>query len=89
MMIGDCRRRAYNIPMEISLTPEVRAGLARIAAETGKPADQVVQELVATFVDHDEWFKREVQKGLDSLDSGKFVSHEEVGRRTEGILKPR
>ena len=75
--------------MEISLTPDVEAGLAKIAAETGKPADQVVQELVATFVDHDEWFKREVQKGLDSLDSGRFVSHEEVGRRIEHILKPR
>jgi predicted transcriptional regulator len=75
--------------MEISLTPEVEAGLARIAAETGKAANQVVQELVASYVDHDEWFKQEVQKGLDSLDGGKFVSHEEVGRRIERILKPR
>jgi predicted transcriptional regulator len=39
-------------------------------------------------VDHDEWFKREVQKGLDSLDGGKFVSHEEVGRQIERILRP-
>jgi predicted transcriptional regulator len=75
--------------MEISLTPEVEAGLARIAAETGKAANQVVQELVASYVNHDEWFKQEVQKGLDSLDGGKFVSHEEVGRRIERILKPR
>jgi predicted transcriptional regulator len=74
--------------MEISLTPEVEAGLARIAAETGKAANQVVQELVASYVNHDEWFKQEVQKGLDSLDGGKFVSHEEVGRRIERILKP-
>ena len=74
--------------MEISLTPEVEAGLTRIAAEAGKPADQVVKELVANYVDHDTWFKREVQKGLDSLDRGKFVSHEEVGRQIERILKP-
>jgi predicted transcriptional regulator len=88
MRIGDWRFHAYNTAMEIFLTPEVEAGLVRIAAETGKPAGQVVQELVASFVDHDEWFKREVQKGLDSLDSGKFVSHEEVGRQIERILKP-
>jgi predicted transcriptional regulator len=74
--------------MEISLTPDIEASLARIAAEAGKPADQVVQELVASYVDHDDWFKREVQKGLNSLDGGKFVSHEEVGRRIERILKP-
>jgi predicted transcriptional regulator len=85
--IGDWRVRAYNIAMEISLAPEVEARLARIASEAGKPANQVVQELVANYVDHDEWFKREVQKGLDSLDGGKFVSHEEVGRQIERILR--
>ncbi len=85
--IGDWRSPAYNIAMEISLAPEVEARLARIASEAGKAASQVVQELVASYVDHDEWFKREVQKGLDSLDSGKFVSHEEVGRQIDRILK--
>ena len=67
--------------MEISLAPEIEARLTKIASEAGKAANQVVQELVADYLDHDEWFRREVQKGLASLDSGKFVSHEEVGRR--------
>jgi predicted transcriptional regulator len=75
------------ICMEISLAPEVEARLAKIASDAGKAADQVVQELVASYVDHDEWFKREVQKGLDALDGGNFVSHEEVGRQIERILK--
>lgn len=74
--------------MEISLAPELEAKLTRIASEAGKAADQVVQELVADYVDHDEWFRREVGKGLASLDSGKFVSHEDVGRQIERILKP-
>jgi predicted transcriptional regulator len=72
--------------MEISLAPEVEARLARIASEEGKAANQVVQELVASYLDHDEWFRREVQKGLASLDGGKSVSHEEVGRQIERIL---
>ncbi len=74
--------------MEISLAPEVEARLARIASEAGKAANQVVQELVAGYLDHDEWFRREVQKGLASLDSGKFVLHEEVGRQIERVLRP-
>jgi predicted transcriptional regulator len=74
--------------MEISLAPEVEERLARIASEAGKAANQVVQELVADYLDHDEWFRREVQKGLASLDGGKFVSHEEVGRQIERILRP-
>jgi predicted transcriptional regulator len=43
----------------------------------------VVQELVANYLDHDEWFKQEVEKGLASLGSGKFISHEEVCRQME------
>lgn len=77
----------YNMPVEISLAPELEARLAQIASETGKGANQVVQELVAHYLDYDEWFKREVQKGLSSLDAGKFVSHEEVRRQMERILK--
>jgi hypothetical protein len=45
-------------------------------------------ELVADYLDHDEWFKREVREGLASLESGKFVSHEEVGRQIDRILGP-
>jgi predicted transcriptional regulator len=67
--------------MEISPAPEVEERLARIASEAGKAANQVGQELVADYLNHDEWFRQEVQKGLASFDSGKFVSHEEVGRR--------
>lgn len=73
--------------MEISLAPELEARLTRIASETGKGANQVVEELIADYLDHDEWFKREVQKGLASLDAGKFMSHEEVRLQTERILK--
>jgi predicted transcriptional regulator len=74
--------------MEISLAPEIENRFSRVASEAGKVPSEVVQELVADYLDHDEWFKREVQKGLASLDRGKFVSHEEVGRRIGRILKP-
>jgi predicted transcriptional regulator len=74
--------------MEISLAPELEARLSRIASEAGKAAKQVVEELVSDYLDHDEWFRREVKKGLASLDDGKFVSHEDVGRRIERILRP-
>jgi predicted transcriptional regulator len=72
--------------MEISLAPELEARLTRIASEAGKAPNQLVQELVTDYLGHDEWLRREVQKGLASLDSGKFVSHEEVGRRMQRIL---
>ncbi len=77
---------AYNGRMEIRFTPELEARLTRLASQTGKGPDEVVRELVASCLDHDEWFRQEVGKGLASLDSGKFVSHEDVRRQMERIL---
>ncbi len=46
---------------------------ARIASEAGKAPDEVVRELVASHLEHDEWFRLEVGKALASLDQGKTV----------------
>ena len=72
--------------MEISFPPELEAKLNRIASQTGKAADKIVKELVATHLEHDEWFRQEVGKGLTSLDQGKSISHEEVRRQIERNL---
>jgi predicted transcriptional regulator len=69
--------------MEIPIAPELEAKLNRIASQTGKGAGQIVEELVANYFDHDEWFRQGVQKGLESLDHGKSVSHEAVRRQME------
>jgi predicted transcriptional regulator len=72
--------------MEISFAPELEAKLNRIASQTGKGPHEIVQELVATHLDHDDWFRQEVRKGLASLDRGESISHEEVRQRMERIL---
>jgi len=72
--------------MEISFAPELEAKLNRIASQSGKGPDEVVRELVASYLDHDEWFRQQVAKGLASLDRGKFVSHDDVHRQMERIL---
>ena len=72
--------------MEISFAPELEAKLKRIALQTGKGPDEVVREFVASCLDHDEWFRQEVGKGLASLDQGKTVSHEDVRRQMDLIL---
>jgi len=72
--------------MQISFAPELEARLNRIASETGKAPDQLVQELVASHLDHDEWFRREVGAGLASLDQGKSLSQDEVRLQMERNL---
>jgi predicted transcriptional regulator len=43
-----------------------------------------VQEAVERLVSYDEWFVREVEKGLAAADSGDFLEHEEVGKLIDG-----
>jgi predicted transcriptional regulator len=65
----------------------LEAELQRIAAETGRPADEVVVDMVATQLDHDAWFRGEVRKGIASLDRGESLSHDEVVLRIEKLIR--
>jgi predicted transcriptional regulator len=69
--------------MEVCFSVEVEAELKRAALERGRAADQLVQEIVEAYLDHDKWFRAEVQKGLAQLDNGESVSHDEVVARIE------
>jgi predicted transcriptional regulator len=49
--------------MNVEVPPELEAKLTCLAADTGRTVDQVAIDLLANSVDHDEWFRREVEKG--------------------------
>jgi len=66
--------------MEVQLTPDLQAKLTRLAAESGRDTQALVQEAVERFVDYDEWFLGQVDRGLIAADRGELVDHEEVGR---------
>src|SRR5437764_1059328 len=72
--------------MEVHFMPELEEKLNRVASESGRPADQAVQELVKTYIDHDQWFREEVKKGLAQLDRGEFIEHDEVVGRIERLF---
>ena len=66
--------------MEVNLSPELQARLNRLAADRGSDADALVREAVERFVDYDEWFLREVRKGLSAADHGELIDHEDIGK---------
>lgn len=66
--------------MEVKLSPELEAKLNRKAAQEGRDSQSLVQEAVERLVNYDEWFIREVEKGLAVADSGDFLEHEEVSK---------
>jgi predicted transcriptional regulator len=73
--------------MEIHLTPEKEARVRELAARTGQETAQVIEEAVDRLLDYDSWFIREVEKGQVEAARGNLISHEEVGRRIEKLIK--
>jgi predicted transcriptional regulator len=75
--------------MEVPLSPDVQSKLARLAAERGRDAEALAREAIERFVDYDEWFVKEVEKGLAQIARGEVLTHEEVGARLEKSLTER
>jgi predicted transcriptional regulator len=66
--------------MDVELTPDLEAKLARLAADQGRDTKALVREAVERLVNYDDWFLREVEKGLAAADRGEFIEHEEIGK---------
>jgi predicted transcriptional regulator len=78
--------RHYTGRMEVRLSPELQAKLDRMAAEQGRDAESLVHEALERLVGYDEWFLREVEKGLEQIERGEVLAHEEVGSHLEKLL---
>jgi predicted transcriptional regulator len=64
--------------MEVPLNPDLQTKLTRLAAQQGRPSEALVVEAVERLVNYDEWFLREVDKGLAAADRGELVDHADV-----------
>ena len=66
--------------MEVDLTPDLEAKLTRLAAKQGRDTRALVREALERFLDYDEWFAREVEKGVAAADRGELSEHADIGR---------
>ena len=64
--------------MDVPLNPDLPAKLIRLAAHQGRASEVLVVEAVERLVNYDEWFLREVEKGLAAADRGEFVEHSDL-----------
>jgi predicted transcriptional regulator len=73
--------------MDVPLTPAQETALIQLAADTGRQAEELVQEAVDRMLAYNRWFNEQVKVGLDQIERGEFVSHEEVGKRIERVFR--
>jgi predicted transcriptional regulator len=74
--------------MEVHFTPELEAKLAQSAAQQGRNADELVQEVLSRYFDEESRFIEAVNRGEAALQRGEVLTHEEVGQRLERFLRP-
>jgi predicted transcriptional regulator len=67
--------------MEVTLSAELQAKLARMAQERGMDPQKLAREAIERLLDYDDWFVREVEKGLVQIERGQTLTHEDVGER--------
>ena len=73
--------------MEVHLPQSQELQLNELATRTGRGTDELVQEAVAQMLAHDEWFKGQVQVGIDQIKRGEFIEEEEMDARVERMLR--
>ena len=78
--------RQYTALMEVNLSPDLEGKLAQAAGRRGVSAEHLIREAIERAVDYDDWFIREVEKGLAQIDAGQVLTHEAVGARLEQKL---
>ena len=76
----------YTGLMEVNLSPDLEGKLARAAGRRGVSADVLIREAIERAVDYDDWFIREVEKGLAQIDAGQVLTHDAVGAGLEQKL---
>ncbi len=64
--------------MDVPLNPDLQAKLSRLAAEQGRASEALVVEAIERLVNYEEWFLREVEKGLAAAERGDFLDHADV-----------
>lgn len=70
--------------MEVRLNPDLEAKLAELASHRGRDSEGLVVKAIERMVNYDQWFTREVAKGISAADRGELVDHEDVKKLING-----
>ena len=65
----------------VRLDPEIREQLDKMAEQIDRPRAWIIKEAVAQYLEREAWYLAEVQKGIDDMEAGREISHEEMGAR--------
>jgi predicted transcriptional regulator len=65
----------------VRFDPEIREQLDKIAGQMDRPRAWIIKEAVAQYLERETWYLAEVQKGIDDLEAGRDIGHDEMAAR--------
>jgi len=74
--------------MEVHFTPELEAKLTHSAAKQGRNPDELVQDVLARYLEEEARFVEAVKRGEGAFERGEYLTHEQVGQRLQRFLQP-
>ena len=60
---------------------EIREQLDKMAEQMDRPRAWIIKEAVAQYLERETWYLAEVQKGIDDMEAGREISHDEMAAR--------
>jgi predicted transcriptional regulator len=73
--------------MDVKLSPDLQSKLTSAAGRRGITAEALAREAIERAVGYDDWFVREVEKGLVQVGTGDVLTHEAVGVQLDQKLR--
>lgn len=64
----------------IDLEDDARQALDRLAQQTGRPIDDLVNQAVRDYLELQEWQRQKVEAGIAAADRGEFATEQELSR---------
>jgi len=62
----------------VRFDPETREQLDKMAEQLDRPRAWIIKEAVARYLEEETWYQAQVQKGIDDMEAGREISHEEM-----------
>ena len=64
-----------------------QSALDDLSSQTGRSTDDLISEAVDRMLAHQQWFREQVQIGVDQIARGEFIEEEEMDARVAEMLR--
>jgi predicted transcriptional regulator len=83
-VLGESRRIAMPLKVtSVRLDDDTLTRIGQMAEAMDRPRAWLMAEAIKQYVDREEWFSREVEKGVKAADEGRLLDHTDIKSKWE------